>query len=211
MDIGSKSRRKALKAIGTGAVVGSTGLFGLSQFSEAASAQVSVEFADKTVELPEDDSIDDLRISGDISGTFDTDGDPAGVVYLFKTIDFGSFGTIEERVQRNPNQVEGSVEWESTHSLVEETDFTGNSGDTVRGSLDNDTTDYNVTAGCGIEVYADGFLVAESQDASTGTITFVNPSETTDEETDNNDGSDSNGTPEPQASVNGGFAFEVEK
>ena len=208
MDSRTPSRRTVLTYIGAGAVASSVGVFGITQFTETTAAQVALDFDNTTVELPEDDTIDDLRITGDVSGDFDTGAGPSEVVLLNLDVQFDRFGEFSESVERNPEQSQGSVSWQPTYSLVEQTDFTGEGDDLQSASFDNNTVSYDVTAGVEIEVYADGFLVAEAQDAATGTITFRDPSETGgDNGSDNND----DDTATPEASVAVSFGFEVDK
>jgi hypothetical protein len=207
MDRDTKSRRKVLQYIGTGAVASSAGLYGLTQFAQTASARVALAFEDATVDLPEDDVIDDLRITGEVSGDFDTGAGPSETVRLNLDVEFDQFGSFSDSVNRHPDESQGSVSWQPTYSLVEKTDFTGEGDDLQSASFDNNTVSYDVTAGVEIEVYADGVLVAEAQDASTGTITFRDPGETP-----TDDGTETGGdyTPTAGASVGSSFWFEVD-
>lgn len=208
MDSGSKPRRKLLTQIGAGAVVGSAGLYGLTRFTQPASAQVAVGFEDATVEVPEDGSIEDLRITGDVAGDFDTGAGPSESVQLRLDTRFGQFGGFSDLVNRQPAKSQGRVSWQPTYSLVERTEFTGEGQELQSASYDNNTVSYDVTAGVEIEVYADGFLVAEAQDASTGTITFRDPKET---QTDAGTATGGDDTPTAGASVDVSFGFEVDK
>jgi len=206
----SESRRKVLKYLGTGAVAGSAGVYGLTEFTQTASAQVAVDFADATVDLPEDDAIDDLRVASDVSGDFQTGAGPSESVFLELNVQFDRFGSFSETVNRHPEVSRGTVSWQPTHSLVEQTSFTGAGTDVQSASYDNNTVSYDVTAGVEIEVYADGLLVAEAQDASTGTITFRDPQETrTGDGTATETGGEATAT--ANASVDASFAFEVDK
>lgn len=204
----TEPRRKVLGYIGTGALAGSAGLYGLTRFARTASAQVVLNFEDAIVDLPEDDAIDDFRITGDISGDFDTGAGPSETVLLNLDVQFDRFGSFSDNVNRNPDQAQGSVAWQPTYSLVERTEFTGEGEDVQSASYDNNTVSYDVTAGVEIEVYADGFLVAEAQDAATGTITFRDP---TDSQTDNGTETDGEDDSPAEASVDVSFGFEVDK
>lgn len=208
MGIDTKSRRKVLSYIGAGAVAGSAGLYGLDQLTQTASAQVALAFEDATVDLPEDDAIDDLRITGDVSGDFDTGAGPSETVRFNLDVQFDRFGSFSDSVNRHPEESRGSVSWQPTYSLVERTDFTGEGEDLQSASFDNDTVSYDVTASVEIEVYADGSLVAEAQDASTGTITFRDPKETRTDDGTETGGDD---TATAGASVDVSFGFEVDK
>lgn len=204
----TRSRRTLLKYIGTGAVASSAGLYGLSRFTRMASAQLALKFEDITVDLPEDDAINDLRVTGDISGDFHTGAGPSEAVMLDLDVRFDRFGSFSEKANRQPDQRQGSVSWQPTYSLVEKTEFTGGGDDVQSASFDNNTVSYDVTAGAEIEVYADGFLVAEAQDASTGTITFRDPREP---QTDNGTETGGDDTPIAEASVDVSFGFEIDK
>lgn len=203
----TEPRRKVLGYIGTGALAGSAGLYGLTRFARTASAQVAFDFEDATVDLPDDDGIDDLRITGDVSGDFDTAAGPSETVLLNLDVEFDRFGSFSDDVNRNPDQPRGSVAWQPTYSLVERTEFTGEGQDVQSASYDNNTVSYDVTAGVEIEVYADGSLVAEAQDAATGTITFRDPA---DSQTDNETESGGEDTDPAEASVDVSFGFEVD-
>ena len=208
MGIDTKSRRKVLKYIGTGAVVGSAGLYGLTQFTQTASAQVALSFEDATVDLPEDDTINDLRITGDVSGDFDTGAGPSETVLFNLDVQFDRFGSFSDSVNRHPDESQGSVSWQPTYSLVDQTEFTGEGEDLQSASHDNNTVSYDVTAGVEIEVYADGFLVAEAQDAATGTVTFRDPADSRSDNGTETDGEDDSAA---EASVDVSFGFEVDK
>jgi len=104
MDSRTPSRRTVLTYIGAGAVASSVGVFGITQFTETTAAQVALDFDNTTVDLPEDDTIDDLRITGDVSGDFDTGGGPSEVVLLNLDVQFDRFGEFSESVERNPEQ-----------------------------------------------------------------------------------------------------------
>lgn len=195
--------------IGGGAVAGSTAVYGLGTlFSQNARAQVGLEFADATVDLPEDDTVDDLRITGDISGEFDTGGGPSESVFYYLSVEMDQFGGFEDTENREPDAASGSVDWAPTYSLMEETDLDSETV-LVGGSFDNNTTAYDVTASVRMEVYADGSMVAQAQDGATGTITFRNPdqNETPDNGTDTEGESDD----DSEASVTISFGFEVDK
>ena len=207
MDIETESRRTFLKYIGTGAVVGSTGLYGLTRFTRTASAQVALGFEDATVDLPQDDAIDDLRITGDVAGDFDTGAGPSETVMLNLDVKFDRFGSFSDSVNRHPDESQGSVNWQPTYSLVDQTEFTGEGDDLQSASYDNNTVSYDVTAGVEIEVYADGYLVAEAQDASTGTITFRDPIETGTDDGTQTEGAD---TATAGAAIDVSFNFEVQ-
>lgn len=214
MDTDATPRRSVLKYVGTGAVAGSAGVIGLSRFTRTASAEVALDFEDATVELPEDDTIDDLRVTGDVAGDFDTGAGPSETVGLTMEVQFDRFGSFRDDVNRHPDEPRGSVSWQPTYSLVDRTEFTGEGTDVQSPSYDNNTVSYDVTAGVEIDVFADGFLVAEAQDAATGTITFRDPPESgTDDGTD--DGTETEGTDTDTAtagaSVDVTFGFEVDK
>ncbi|WP_071933528.1 hypothetical protein [Halodesulfurarchaeum formicicum] len=212
MDSDTEPRRQVLKYIGAGAVAGSAGLFGLHQLTQTASAQVALAFEDTTVDLPDDDAIDDLRITGDVSGDFETGAGPSETVMLDLDVEFDRFGDFSDSMNRHPDEPRGSVRWQPTYSLVDQTEFTGAGDDLQSASFDNNTVSYDVTAGVEIEVYADGSLVAEAQDAATGTITFRDPQETrTDDETQAEDESEDEDTPTAGASVDVSFEFEVQE
>jgi len=202
------SRREILRHLGAGAVAGSAGLYGFSRLTRTTSAQVALNFEDATVDLPEDDAIDDFRISGDISGDFDTGAGPSETVLLNLDVRFDRFGSFSDNVNRNPDQAQGSVTWQPTYSLVERTEFTGEGQDVQSASYDNNTVSYDVTAGVEIEVYADGFLVAEAQDAATGTVTFRDPADSRSDNGTETDGEDDSAA---EASVDVSFGFEVDK
>lgn len=204
MEIDTKPRRSVLKYVGTGAVAGSAGLFGLSQFTRTASAQVALDFEDATVDLPEDDAIDDLRITSDVSGDFDTGAGPSETIGLDLEVQFDRFGSFSDGITRHPDEPLGNVSWQPTYSLVGRTEFTGEGEHVQSPSYDNNTASYDVTAAVEIDVFADGFLVAESQDAATGTITFRDPEES------GTEGSDT-ATATAGASVDVTFGFEVDK
>ena len=201
------SRRDILRYIGTGAVAGSAGLYGLTRFARTASAQVALNFEDATVDLPDDGAIDDLRVAGDVSGDFDTGAGPSETVLLNLDVQFDRFGSFSDDVNRNPDEERGDVAWQPTYSLVERTEFTGEGEDVRSASYDNDTVSYDVTAGVEIEVYADGSLVAEDQDAATGTITFRDSGGS---QTDNETESGGEDTDPAEASVDVSFGFEVD-
>lgn len=203
-----ESRRELLRHIGTGAVAGSAGLYGLTRITRTASAQVALDFEDTTVDLPEDDAIDDFRVAGDVSGDFDTGAGPSETVLLNLDVQFDRFGSFSDSENRNPDQTQGSVAWQPTYSLVERTEFTGAGEDVQSASYDNNTVSYDVTAGVEIEVYADGSLVAEAQDAATGTITFRDP---TDSQTGNGTETDGEDTAPTEATVDVSFGFEIDK
>lgn len=205
MDSDMVSRRTMLKYVGTATVAGSTGLYGLNRFSEPASAQVALAFEDATVDLPEDDAIEDLRINGDIAGDFDTGAGPSETVRFNLDVQFDRFGSFSDSINRHPDEPQGSVDWQPAYSLLDATDFTGEGDDLRSASFDNNTVSYDVTAGVEIEVYADGFLVAEAQDATTGTITFRDP-----DGTQTGDGTEEEEDPSSaDASVDVSFGFEV--
>lgn len=197
-----------LRYLGGGAVAGSTAVYGLgTYFTQDARAQVRMAFEDATVDLPEDDTIDDLRVTGDVSGEFATGAGPSESVFYYLSVEMDEFGGFEDMVTRHPDVASGTVDWSPTYSLVEQTALTSDTV-LVGGSYDNNTTAYDVTAGVRMEVYADGSQVAQAQDAATGTITFRDPKETSTPDdgtaTETNSG-------DADASVSVSFGFEVEK
>lgn len=197
-----------LRYLGGGAVAGSTAVYGLgTHFTQNGQAQVRMAFEDATVDLPEDDTIDDLRITGDVSGEFDTGGGPSESVIYYLSVEMDEFGGFDDVENRQPDVASGTLDWSPTYSLVEQTDL---DSDTVLvgGSYDNNTTAYDVTASVRMEVYLDGSQVAQAQDASTGTITFRDPdqNETPENGTDTEGDSDT----DVEASVSISFAFEVD-
>lgn len=205
-----------IRYLGGGAVAGSTAVYGLGNaFTQNAQAQVNLDFEDATIDLPEDDTIEDLRLTGDISGDFATGAGPSESVQLKLDVQFDRFGSFSPDPEiRQPDESQGSVSWQPTYSLVERTEFTGEGEDLQSASHDNNTVSYDVTAGVEIEVYADGSLVAESQDNSAGTITFRNPapSETPENGTpENGTATEGESDADPEASVSTSFGFEVDK
>ena len=208
MNPDSEPRRKLLTYLGSGAVTGAAGLYGLGQFSRPAAAGVSLAFDDASVDLPADDAIEDLRITGDVTGEFETGAGPSESVFIYLDVEFDRFGSFSDDLTRHPDESAGSVSWEPTYSLVDRTEFTGEGDDVQSASYDNNTVSYDVTAGVEIEVYADGSLVAEAQDTSTGTITFRDPRETATDDGTATEGDDSESA---GASVDVSFGFEVEE
>lgn len=202
-------RRRMIRYLGGGAVAGSTAVYALGNtFTGSAQAQVAMDFEDATVELPEDDTIEDLRITGDVSGEYDTGGGPSESVIYYLSVEMDQFGGFEDMENRQPDAASGTVDWAPTYSLVEQTDLDSETV-LVGGSFDNDTTAYDVTASVRMEVYADGSMVAQAQDGATGTITFRNPDQdgTPAEGTTTGTGTDD----DPEASVTISFGFEVDK
>ena len=193
-----------IRYLGGGAAAGSTAVYGLGRaFTQNAQAQVGMEFEDATVDLPEDDTIDDLRLTGDISGEFDTGGGPSESVIYYLSVEMDEFGGFKDMKNRQPDESTGTVGWSPTYSLMEQTELDSET-ELVGGSYDNNTTAYDVTASVRMEVYADGSQVAQAQDGTTGTITFRNPKP---EQTPEN-GTE---TEDPNASVSISFGFEVDK
>lgn len=202
-------RRRVIRYLGGGAVAGSTAVYGLGNaFTQNAQAQVGLEFEDATVDLPADDTIDDLRVTGDVSGEFDTGGGPSESVIYYLTVEMDEFGGFEDMENRQPDEASGTVDWAPTYSLMEKTELDSETV-LVGGSFDNNTTAYDVTASVRMEVYADGSQVAQAQDGATGTITFRNPGP--DGTPDN--GTDTEGDPDADAdaSVSISFGFDVDK
>jgi hypothetical protein len=196
------SRRQVLRYLGGGAIAGSTAVYGLGSVTQDARAQVALSFEDATVDLPEDDTIDDLRITGDVSGDFETGGEPSELVELGLDVEMDRFGGFEDSVDRHPEVSQGTVDWAPTYSLLERTDMDGE-GDLQSASFDNNTVSYNVTANATMNVFADGYLTAEASDGATGTITFRDPAPTGTDGNESETGAD--------ASVSISFGFEVDK
>lgn len=198
------SRRQMLGYLGGGAIVGSTAVYGLSSATQDARAQVVLSFEDATVDLPEDNTIDDLRITGDVSGDFDTGGEPSELVELRLDVEVDRFGGFEDSVNRHPEVPQGTVDWAPTYSLLDRTDMNGE-GDVQSNSFDNNTVSYNVTANAKMNVFADGYLTAEATDGATGTITFRDPERTP---TDGNESETGSGSADASVSIS--FGFEVD-
>lgn len=199
------TRRQVLRYLGGGAVVGSTAVYGLGSITQDARAQIALSFEDATVDLPEDDTIDDLRITGDVSGDFETGGEPSELVELKLDVDVDRFGGFEDSVDRHPEVAQGTVDWAPTYSLLDRTEMNGES-DLQSASFDNNTVSYTVTANATMNVFADGYLTAEAADGATGTITFRDPEQT---QTGGNESESGGGSPDASVSIS--FGFEVDE
>lgn len=206
-------RRNVLKYIGTGAVVSTGAVVGVSQLSEPASASVALSFDDAEVELPEDREIEDLRLVGEVTGDYNTGGLANHGVNLSLNVQFDGFGSYDDSKQFDPDKekTKGTVSWEPSHSLVEETDFDPEEHVEHIG-YETDSVSWTATVEASITLlggeYAD--ILVDTKTGDTATITFHEPKEDTETP---DDGDSGNGTEEEtaSASVEITFGFEVDK
>jgi hypothetical protein len=200
-----------LKYLGTGAVVSAGTVVGVSQLSQPASASVALTFDDAEVELPEDRTIEDLRLVGEVTGDYNTGGLANEGVRLNLDVQFDSFGSYEDTKHFTPSQKEGTVSWEPSHSLVEETDFDPEEHVEHIG-YETDSVSYNATVEASITLLGGeaADILVDTQTGDTATITFHEPDDNTETP---DDGDSGNGTEEEtaSASVEITFGFEVDK
>lgn len=206
-------RRKVLKYLGTGAVVSTGTVVGVSQLSQPASASVALAFDDAEVELPEDETIEDLRLVGEVIGEYNTGGRSGEGIRLDLDVQFDSFGSYSDDKSWNANETdtEGTVSWEPSHSLVEQTDFDPERHVEHIG-YETDSVSWTATVEASITLlggeYAD--ILVDTKTGDTATITFHEPDNNTETP---DDGDSGNGTEEESASasVEITFGFEVDK
>lgn len=219
MDSDSKprTRRRVLRYVGSGAVLGTTGLYGLRQTTQTASAEVALAFEDAEVELPEDNSIEDLRLTGEVTGDYNTGGKSGEGINLSLDVQFDRFGGYSDRKHFDANEtdMEGTVSWEPSHSLVEQTDFDPEEHVEHIGHA-TDSVSYNATVEASITLLGgdSAEILVDTQTGDTATITFheSNATDTPGNGNGNGNGSD-NGTDTEtvDASVEITYGFEVEK
>lgn len=186
----------------TGAVVG------LSQMSEPASASVALAFTDADVDLPEDKTIEDLRLTGEVTGDYNSGSEPVHNVLFLMNVDF-DFGSYDDSKRFRPDEDKGTVSWHPSHSLVDETDFDP-SGDVTSTNASENQVSYNATVSVQMRVIGKetGDLVASAKTGDTATITFHEPDGATETPDDGSGGTDEETA---NASVEITFGFEVDK
>lgn len=212
MDTDPQPRRKVLKYLGTGAVVSIGAVVGVSQLSEPASASVALSFEDADVDVPEDREIEDLRLIGDISGDYTGAGTETGNVDFSANVEFGHFGSFNDNKEFDPTEASGTVDWNPSWSLVEETDFSGGTSDLYPDNHDATEVAYAATIEVTMEVYNDeNYQVARDSKTKSATITFEHSNERDDDSDTPEDGDGSDDEKDGSASVEVTFSFEVDE